>query len=159
MGEPFGDITRREAAGRVVVAAGEVCDNANIPLGLASYSASVREWQEMDGDWAQTLKRFVPSSQDYTNTHLAAVWAIKRLLVRRERRKILCVITDGDPGSLETLEAAVQEAKRFDVEVRFVLIDNDYERYYHGLSAPYGVARNPRELAEAVFGALEAAFT
>ncbi|MBK4738897.1 VWA domain-containing protein [Noviherbaspirillum pedocola] len=158
MGETFGDITRREAAGRVAVAAGEVCDNANIPFGLASYSTSVREWQEMDGDWAKTLNQFVPSSRDCTNTHLAVVWALKRLMERKESRKILCVTTDGDPGDLQVLEAAIQEAKRFGVEVRFVLIDREYERHYRGLSAAFGVASNPRQLAEAVFGALEAAF-
>jgi hypothetical protein len=57
------------------------------------------------------------------------------------------------------LEAALQEAERCDLEVSFILIDSQYERYYHGLSATFGVARNPRQLAETVFGALEAAFT
>jgi cobaltochelatase CobT len=158
MGETFGNITRREAAGRVAVAAGEVCDNANIPFGLASYSTSVREWQPIDGDWARTLNLFTAAAQDYTNTHLAVVWALKRLMDRKENRKILCVITDGDPGNLNILEAAIEEAKRFGVEVRFVLIDREYERYYQALSATFGVATNPHQLAEAVFGSLEAAF-
>lgn len=157
MGEPFGNITRREAAGRVAVAAGEVCDNANIPFGLASYSTSVREWQPMDGDWAKTLNLFTPAARDCTNTHLAVVWALKRLMDRKESRKILCVTTDGDPGDLAVLEAAIQEAKRFGVEVRFVLIDKEYEHYYRSLSAAFGVATNPQQLAEAVFGSLEAA--
>ena len=158
MGETFGNITRREAAGRVAVAAGEVCDNANIPFGLASYSTSVREWQPMDGDWAKTLNLFTAAAKDCTNTHLAVVWALKRLLDRKESRKILCVTTDGDPGDLNVLEAAIQEAKRFGVEVRFVLIDKEYEHHYRGLSAAFGVATNPHQLAEAVFGSLEAAF-
>jgi cobaltochelatase CobT len=74
-------------------------------------------------------------------------------------RKILCVITDGDPGELNVLEAAILEAKRFGVEVRFVLIDKQYERYYRGLSAAFGVANSPHELAKAVFGSLQAAFS
>ncbi|SMP72631.1 VWA domain-containing protein [Noviherbaspirillum suwonense] len=159
MGETFGNITRREAAGRVAVAAGEVCDNASIPFGLASYSTSVREWQPMDGDWAKTLNLFTAAARDCTNTHLAVVWALKRLMDRKESRKILCVTTDGDPGDLNVLEAAIQEAKRFGVEVRFVLIDKEYEHYYRGLSAAFGVATNPHQLAEAVFGSLEAAFS
>ena len=158
MGETFGNITRREAAGRVVVAAGEFCDNANIPFGLASYNTSVREWQPMDGDWAKTLNLFTDSAHGYTNTHLAVVWALKRLIDRKENRKILCVITDGDPGNLNILEAAIQEAKRCGVEVRFVLIDREYERYYQPLRTAFGVATNPHQLAEAVFGSLEAAF-
>jgi cobaltochelatase CobT len=157
MGEVFGNITRREAAERVAVAAGEVCNDASIPFGLASYSTSVREWQPLDGDWAKTLNRFTAEARDYTNTHLAVVWAIKRLMSRRENRKILCVTTDGDPGELIILEAAIQEAKQFGVEVRFVLIDEQYERYYQGLSAVFGVATTPNRLAEAVFGALKAA--
>jgi cobaltochelatase CobT len=125
---------------------------------LASYSTSVREWQQMDGDWAKTLNLFTAAARDCTNTHLAVVWALKRLMDRKESRKILCVTTDGDPGDLNVLEAAIQEAKRFGVEVRFVLIDKEYEHYYRGLSAAFGVATNPHQLAEAVFGSLEAAF-
>lgn len=159
MGETFGNITRREAAGRVAVAAGEVCDNASIPFGLASYSTSVREWQPIGGNWAKTLSLFAAAAENYTNTHLAVVWAIKRLIHRKEGRKILCIITDGDPGELNVLEAAILEAKRFCVEVRFVLIDKQYEGYYRTLSAAFGVANSPHELAEAVFGSLQAAFS
>ena len=111
----------------------------------------------MDGDWAKTLNLFNPEARDYTNTHLAVVWALKRFMDRKESRKILCVTTDGDPGELNVLETALQEAKRFGVEVRFVLIDRQYERYYHGLSAAFDVATNPQQLAGAVFGALKAA--
>jgi hypothetical protein len=43
-----------------------------------------------------------PTAKGSTNTHLAVVWAIRRMACRREARKILIVTTDGDPGDLET---------------------------------------------------------
>src|SRR5690606_8169139 len=135
MSNVFGDMKRKEAAGRVAVAAGEVCDNAGIPFALASYSTKVREWQPFEGDWARTLTRYTPAAINMTNTHLAVVWALKRLMDRPENRKILCVTTDGDPGDKLVLEAAIQEAHRAGIEVRFVLIDKDYEHHYKGLSA------------------------
>ena len=117
----------------------------------------MREWQQIDGTWSQTLTRYTPAAKGSTNTHLAVVWALRRFVQRKEARKVLIVVTDGDPGDIDTLEAAMHEAKAYGVEVRFVLIGSDLVHHYVGMSAPFGVATNPNELAQAVFSSLEAA--
>ena len=81
------------------------------------------------------------------------------LVDRPEARKVLAVVLDGDPGVKDELEVALSEAARFDVEVRFILIGDENESHFRDLSAAYGVARNSRELAKSVFGALEAAIS
>ena len=150
-------VDRKDAAGRVIVAAGEVLDGADIPFDLATYSESVREWKGFEGDWSSTLQRFRPEATGSTNTHLAVVWALRKFIGRSEARKVLTVVTDGDPGDRDILEAALREAAQFGVEVRFVLIGAEHVAKFHGLSATYGVANNVRELATAVFSSLEAA--
>ncbi|MDR5799243.1 MULTISPECIES: vWA domain-containing protein [Caballeronia] len=151
------DVSRAVAAGRVAVAAGEVLDGAQIPFGVASYNTAVREWQDFDGNWSNTLQRYEAAATGSTNTHLAVVWALRKFVDRNEQRKVLAVVTDGDPGDATVLEAALKEAEMFGVEVRFILIGASEEVRYKGLSAAYGVATNVRELAKAVFGSLEAA--
>lgn len=157
MDQPFGDMKRRDAASRVTVAAGEVLNNATVPFGLTGYNTALREYQPIEGDWAKTLKNFAPASNSSTNTHLAVVRMLRTFIERKEARKVLAVITDGDPGDAQVLQAALNEAKAYGVEVRFVLIGNSEEHHYRRLNAPYGVANTPGELAQAVFGSLEAA--
>lgn len=157
--EPSTKLERKDAAGRVAVAAGDVLDGADIPFGLATYNESVREWQSFEGDWSSTLQRYQPDSSGSTNTHLAVVWALKKFIERSETRKVLTVVTDGDPGNSDVLEAALREAAQFGVEVRFVLISGEHVSKYQRLSAAYGVANNARELAAAVFSSLEAAIS
>ncbi|ABM97166.1 hypothetical protein Mpe_B0391 (plasmid) [Methylibium petroleiphilum PM1] len=158
MNEPFGDMRREDAASRVCVGAGEVLNNAEVPFALVGYNTSLHQYKGFDDSWAETLKDFGPHSASSTNTHLAVVWALRELINRKERRKILKVVTDGDPGDQTVLAAAIEEAKAFGVEVRFVLISSREEYKYRSMGVPYGVANDAPELANAVFASLEAAF-
>lgn len=158
MNEPFGDMRREDAASRVCVGAGEVLSKTEVPFALVGYNTALHQYKDFDGSWAETLKEFGPHSASSTNTHLAVVWALREMCHRKERRKILKVVTDGDPGDETVLAAAIEEAKAFGVEVRFVLISSRHEHQYRGLGVPYGVAQDAPELANAVFASLEAAF-
>jgi hypothetical protein len=148
-------ITAHEACKRVSVAVGEVLNNLSIPVGIATYNKVVREWHAFDENWASTLQRFAPNPTNGTNTHLAVVWALKKLIDRPEARKILIVATDGDPGNIDVLKAAIAESSCLGIEVRFVLIGDSYKDKYAGLN--FGVALTENELAKAVFGALKQA--
>lgn len=150
-----GALKKKVALGRVTVAIGDVLDRAEIPFGLATYDTSVREWKGFDDDWSETLTRYTAQSNGCTNTHLGVVWALRKFIERPEARKILLVPTDGDPGDLEVLEAAIHEAEAYGVEVRFVLIGSALAHHYKSLSVPYGVADSDKDLAKSVFGALE----
>lgn len=155
-GDPIFD-KAKEAASKVGVAVGEVLTEAEIPFGMASYNTSVREWHSFGEDWAATLQRYVPAATGNTNTHLAVAWALKKLIYRQEERKILIVVTDGDPGNISVLESALSESANLGIEVRFVLIGARHVAQFAELSAPYGVALNANELAASVFKALKSA--
>lgn len=150
-------ITAHEACKRVSVAVGEVLHNLSIPVGIATYNTVVREWHAFDESWASTLQRFAPTAANGTRTHLAVVWALKKLIDRPEARKILIVATDGDPGNSDVLKAAIAESSSLGIEVRFVLIGDKYRGQYASAGLNFGVALTENELAKAVFGALKQA--
>ncbi|WP_223508659.1 MULTISPECIES: hypothetical protein [unclassified Pseudomonas] len=150
-------ITAHEACNRVSVAVGEVLHNLSIPVGIATYNTVVREWHAFDESWASTLQRYAPTAANGTKTHLAVVWALKKLIDRPEARKILIVATDGDPGDSDVLKAAIAESSSLDIEVRFVLIGDRYKGQYASAGLNFGVALTENELAKAVFGALKQA--
>ena len=131
--------------------------NLSIPVGIATYNTVVREWHAFDESWASTLQRFAPSAANGTKTHLAVVWALKKLIDRPEARKILIVATDGDPGNSDVLKAAIAESASLGIEVRFVLIGDRYKGQYASAGLNFGVALTENELAKAVFGALKQA--
>jgi hypothetical protein len=158
MFEVFGEMKRYQAAGRVAMAAGDVLDEANIPFALATFDDKIRQWKGFDDDWSRSAACYTPTHQGNTNTDTAVVWSLKKFAGRTESRKILIVFLDGDPGDLDKLNAAIYEANHsFSVEVRFILIGTQHLNDFKNVTAPYGVATTPKELAEAVFGALEAA--
>lgn len=151
------EVSRKDAAARVLVAAGEALQGADIPFGMATFNSGIREWHSFNDDWSQTLMRYLPDARGGTETHLAVEWALRKLIGRPETRKVLAVVADGAPGNAHVLQAALEEGKRCGIEVRFVLIGEELRHHYTGMSAAHGVARNTRELAKSVFGALEAA--
>jgi cobaltochelatase CobT len=155
--EPDARITAHEACKRVSVAVGEVLHNLSIPVGIATYNTVVREWHAFDESWAGTLQRFAPTAANGTRTHLAVVWALKKLIDRPEARKILIVATDGDPGNSDVLKAAIAESSSLGIEVRFVLIGDRYKGQYASAGLNFGVALTENELAKAVFSALKQA--
>lgn len=158
MSEKFGEMQRFQAAGRVAMSAGDVLDVANIPFGLATFDDKIRQWKDFEDDWSKSAACYTPTYKSNTNTDLAVVWALKKFAGRTESRKILIVFLDGDPGDLAKLNAAIHEANHsFGVEVRFILIGTQHLNDFKNVNAPYGVATTPKELAEAVFGALESA--
>lgn len=150
-------ITAHEACKRVSIAVGEVLHNLSIPVGIATYNTVVREWHAFDESWASTLQRFAPVAANGTRTHLAVVWALKKLIDRPEARKILIVATDGDPGNSDVLKAAIAESASLGIEVRFVLIGDRYKGQYASAGLNFGVALTESELAKAVFAALKQA--
>ncbi|WP_240635066.1 VWA domain-containing protein [Pseudomonas hunanensis] len=151
-------ITAQEACNRVSVAVGEVLNNTSIPVGIATYNTVVREWHAFEDSLASTLQRYMPTPKGQTKTHLAVVWALKKLIDRPEARRILIVITDGDPGNSDMLRSAVDEAALMGIEVRFVLIGDEHYNLFQDAGMACGVAKTDNDLATAVFAALKQGF-
>lgn len=160
MKRPFAGVqTRESAATSVAVAVGEVLHNAEIPFALAGFNEQIREYKQAHESWPEVLQHYNPRSAGDTLTDQAIVNLLSKSVGDRESRKILLVITDGDPGNSHNLELALKEAAPLNVEVRFVLIGSVLTSYYEvGLKVPCSVANSPSELASAVFGSLESVF-
>ncbi|WP_256127575.1 VWA domain-containing protein [Pseudomonas sp. NBRC 111122] len=118
----------------------------------------VREWHAFEDSLASTLQRYMPTPKGQTKTHLAVVWALKKLIDRPEARRILIVITDGDPGNSDMLRSAVDEAALMGIEVRFVLIGDEHYNLFQDAGMACGVAKTDNDLATAVFAALKQGF-
>lgn len=95
-------------------------------------------------DCAKARKRLtaaIPSM--YTPTHAAVLKALADVLPRPEERKIIFVITDGDPDDYAAARCAIREARKAGVEVlgigirgeRFIysLFDREYARNVNNL--------------------------
>nr|WP_235210203.1 VWA domain-containing protein [Pseudomonas putida] len=128
------------------------------PVGIATYNTVIREWHAFEDSWASTLQRYMPTPKGQTKTHLAVVWALKKLIDRPEARRILIVITDGDPGNSDMLRSAVDEAALMGIEVRFVLIGDEHYNLFQDAGMACGVAKTDNDLATAVFAALKQGF-
>jgi hypothetical protein len=57
-------------------------------------------------------RKFMLSARGGTPLGEALWWAMQRLSIRREKRKIILILTDGEPGSPENAMAAIKEAHR-----------------------------------------------
>lgn len=147
-------ICRMDAASFTAVALADVLSTSDIPFGISLYDHLLTEVKTFDGNWESEIKRFDPKPRGSTLTHLAVANCLSHFIGRREDRKILQVITDGDPGNTALLQLVLQEAKALGVEVNFVLIGHDYEFQFQETGANYVAASNPDELARAVFSSL-----
>lgn len=160
-GDMAKQITRMDAATRVAVGLGEALRSIEVPYGISSYSDRYCDVTAPSDSWDRCLQRLKLVTDGMTHTNLAVPIAMEKLLYRKEARKLLLVVTDGDPGSADELLAAINEASSLGVEVRFVLIDPDEQwiKLYDGIKKQCGVAKTANDLAKAVFSAIEESLT
>lgn len=89
--------------------------------------------------------------------------AVRALCQRQEERKIVLIVTDGNPNSPAALNAAISTAKRFGIEVRFVLIGDVDPDWFRSScaneAAGIGKAANISSIPEAVFSAMREALS
>ena len=118
--------TRRDAASGLAYGLADVLDEYNVPFAISAYSQSFGELKTFDQDWSAVRKKQEePGFSGSTLTGQALEIAIPALLQRDEERKLIILVTDGEPECVESVEACYAEAKRYGVEIATVFLGNN----------------------------------
>lgn len=136
---------------------GNVLDKCEVPFAGASFGSQVHLLHAFGDDWRKTMG--TADFRDHGGTWMEAAFyfAIEQLSSREEERRIVLIITDGEPSNWEDTEVMIREAQRLNIETRCVLIGPSDEacRRFEGAGTRPGVARTPAEIPQAVFTTLE----
>lgn len=137
-------------------------DRHNVPACLMTFDhriCVVKDWHEP----ARMGGCRLGETLDDGGTAMAALLnqAVRKLLERSEERKVVTIITDGEPNSARAMDVAVSEAKRLGIEVRFVLIGEmtpaSFRQKCAQEASGIGQAENFRDVPKAAFTALSEA--
>lgn len=135
----------------------------SLKVGVAAFP-SVQTWEEMNtvnpilqpGQRIHT--RFAAASRGSTPMGEALWWACQKLVLLQEERKIILVLTDGEPDSEPNVRAALEIARKLGIEVLGIGIGKEAE-YITELIEGSKVILNIQELAPAMFSVLQRALT
>lgn len=137
---------------------GETLQRFDVPFAVMQFSDHAYLQSDF-GCWRTKKSNVQPLAISGTNTGNALVKAIEMLAYREEDRKMVLLVTDGQPSSVEDVQAAIHEAKLCGVEVACLMLGNnfngDFVNLFHGKAA---VARTKNEITEGVFAAVRDAF-
>jgi hypothetical protein len=123
------------AAEGIMVGLGDILDEYEVPYEFAAFSdnyMTIKSFEE-DGDLLRR-KRMSPHISGGTVTGEATQLALSRLVARKEARKLLVIVTDGDTSDVELLISCYNEAKHMGIEVASVML-GDVVRSIKELSA------------------------
>lgn len=122
-GEVLSGSTGVVACDGIMTGLGEILDEFDVPYEFAGFSdvyMTIKAF-EADGDMFRR-KRLSPSISGGTITGGAAQIALSRLACRREEKKILLIVTDGDTSDLDLLVSCYNEAKYMGIQVASVML-------------------------------------
>lgn len=117
---------RMEGAKKSAMALLEVCDATNISVEVIAFESRLHMVKSFD--MPSIKARGVIGGLkgvDGTDTATAVYQAGKRLASRKEKRKIMFVITDGEPQSVEDTKSMVELTQRSGIEVIGLGLDTD----------------------------------
>ena len=160
-GRPPKARSRMEIANAATIALATALDRYDVPFSVLAFNSITSEVHAFDASWQRTLGLYAVSPEGTTRMGEAFLHATRGLVHRPEARRILLLVTDGEPSNWHLLETAIQEAKRCGIETRVVLIASREcvcERF-ETLSCAPSQARSINEIPRAIFKALENALT
>lgn len=156
-GRDVKDPTLMQLANASIIGMGNVLDQNEVPFSVISFSDNAQLEHDFDDSWRKTLARYCVEEEYGTRMGEAYLHAVSSLIQRDEERRIILLITDGKPADWTSLEVSVQEAKRWGIETRTVLICPDevsIDRFAGMKTAP-GVAHAASGVPQAIFTTLE----
>ncbi len=165
-----GKVTRADAAAATLIAVGNCLEKFGIPFAVASFGDSFQAIKSFDEAWRQARGSRLVENLGGTPTDLACLRAAPPLLDRTETRKVLLLITDGEPRSVEDTLAVMSQLGARGIEVTVIVIDSNRKedvangevaRFFDGAVAAghrAGWASSADQLAEAVFEAVHHGF-
>ena len=127
----------------------------------ANFGSSAQAVKRFNDSWRQRRSSATVSQLGGTVLDIPLLRLLPELAARDEERKLVLVITDGEPDHLDAVVAAMSMAPMTGVEVAMLFIGDDGRVLQSRLAAQgIQVARAQRsdDLARALFEAVENAF-
>jgi len=142
----------------VSIAAALALDKHAIPFEVACFGQFFVPQKSFDEPFRTLKTTYLAEYLGGTLTGCAVAKATTSLLSRPESRKVLVVITDGDPDNERTSAAMINECRMLGVEIALVFIGNDgvfFEDMLKKLDFKVSRATDASNLAKQFFEAVE----
>ena len=142
----------------VSIAAALALDKHSIPFEVACFGQFFVPQKSFDEPFRTLKTTYLAEYLGGTLTGCAVAKATTSLLSRPESRKVLVVITDGDPDNERTSAAMINECRMLGVEIALVFIGNDgvyFEDMLKKLDFKVSRATDASNLAKQFFEAVE----
>jgi cobalamin biosynthesis protein CobT len=142
----------------VSIAAALALDKHAIPFEVACFGQCFVPQKSFDEPFRTLKTTYLAEYLGGTLTGCAVAKATTSLLSRPESRKVLVVITDGDPDNERTSAAMINECRMLGVEIALVFIGNDgvfFEDMLKKLDFKVSRATDASNLAKQFFEAVE----
>ena len=142
----------------VSIAAALALDKHSIPFEVACFGQFFVPQKSFDEPFRTLKTTYLAEYLGGTLTGCAVAKATTSLLSRPESRKVLVVITDGDPDNERTSAAMINECRMLGVEIALVFIGNDgvfFEDMLKRLDFKVSRATDASNLAKQFFEAVE----
>jgi cobalamin biosynthesis protein CobT len=142
----------------VSIAASLALDKHSIPFEVACFGEFFVPQKSFDEPFRTLKTTYLAEYLGGTLTGCAVAKATTSLLSRPESRKVLVVITDGDPDNERTSAAMINECRMLGVEIALVFIGNDgvfFEDMLKKLDFKVSRATDASNLAKQFFEAVE----
>lgn len=156
-----GPETRIAAAAGVTYAASQVLDRHDIPFAIAGFGARFMPIKTFDQRWATVRRYSMTEPLGGTATDCAILRIAEALAARPENRKLVVLVTDGEPHDEDGTVVVMNEVRRLGVEFACLFIGYQGKTFELKLrSAGYQVSRalSKDSLANGFFEAIEQAF-
>lgn len=155
------DETRIVAAAAVAYAAAQVLDKHDVPFAVACFGSRHLRLKSFDARWPVARKLALTDSLGGTATDCAVMRIADDLVLRQEARKLVVLVTDGEPHDEPASVAVMNEVRRLGIEFAVLFIGAQGYKFQRLLKADgYTVARalTRESLASSFFEAVESAF-
>lgn len=152
-----------DAAEEAAWAVGDVLEKHEVPFSLYVFGRNTTPIKRFDDGWRKASRRVWASLEGNTITHLAIRTAVGDLVGRPEDRKLMLLITDGAPSSIQAMVIEIQEAQRAGIEVAMLFIAKAMPSlltnamHEAGLKLKPQLVQTGQVLAQSIFAAVEGA--
>jgi uncharacterized protein with von Willebrand factor type A (vWA) domain len=152
---------RHIVAKTALLAVGDVLERHDVPFSLTVYGSYVSEVMPFDGNWRRQ-RRFV-NLENLGGTSTAEVLrdVAEKIAVRREDRRLVVLVTDGDAHDPEMVMGVMNEMTEIGVEFANVFIGTDgvtQEKYMRDAEYPVHRVVDPANLPQVIFESVRNAF-
>ena len=161
MADPFGNTTRCIGAAAAAYAVAETLGKFAVPFAWINFGSSASAVKRFEEPWRKRRGGAVVQSLGGTTLDVPLLRLAPELAARDEERKLLLVITDGEPSDLDAVVAVLSLMPMMGVEVAMLFIGHDGTELEQRLAVQgIQVARShrPEELTLGLFQAVENAF-